>query len=178
MTDPTANCLFCRIIRGEIPAKKVHEDDHVLAFEDIQPQAPTHVLDHSQETFRGIERSPGRRRRNYRPLPSRRRRDCPPTQDRAGIPHRPQRRSRRRTVRVPPARSPDRRTCPRLAPGIVRCLRVLWVALITSEQQQRTIPDPNWCSLHPLKEATRGTRGPASIIRKTPPVGAKRPIRI
>jgi histidine triad (HIT) family protein len=37
-------CLFCRIIRREIPATIVYEDDHVLAFEDIHPQAPTHVL--------------------------------------------------------------------------------------------------------------------------------------
>jgi histidine triad (HIT) family protein len=37
-------CLFCRIIDGEIPAKKVHEDDDVIAFNDINPQAPTHVL--------------------------------------------------------------------------------------------------------------------------------------
>ena len=40
MTD----CLFCRIIRREIPASIVYEDDHVLAFNDINPQAPTHVL--------------------------------------------------------------------------------------------------------------------------------------
>ena len=39
-----SNCLFCRIIRGEAPAKKVYEDQHVLAFEDIHPQASTHVL--------------------------------------------------------------------------------------------------------------------------------------
>ena len=39
-----ADCLFCKIIAGEIPAKKVHESDHALAFEDINPQAPTHVL--------------------------------------------------------------------------------------------------------------------------------------
>jgi len=38
------DCLFCRIIRGEIPAKKVYEDDETLVFEDINPQAPTHVL--------------------------------------------------------------------------------------------------------------------------------------
>ncbi len=38
------NCLFCRIASGEIPAKKVYEDDDVLAFEDINPQAPMHVL--------------------------------------------------------------------------------------------------------------------------------------
>ncbi len=39
-----ADCLFCRIIRGEIPSKKVYEDDRVYAFEDINPQAPTHFL--------------------------------------------------------------------------------------------------------------------------------------
>jgi len=37
-------CLFCRIATGEIPAKKIYEDDHVIAFHDINPQAPTHVL--------------------------------------------------------------------------------------------------------------------------------------
>lgn len=37
-------CLFCRIVAGEIPARKVHEDDDVIAFEDINPQAPTHLL--------------------------------------------------------------------------------------------------------------------------------------
>jgi histidine triad (HIT) family protein len=39
-----SDCLFCRIIAGEIPSKKVYEDDHTYAFEDINPQAPTHVL--------------------------------------------------------------------------------------------------------------------------------------
>jgi histidine triad (HIT) family protein len=38
------SCLFCRIIAGEIPAKKVYEDEHTFAFEDINPKAPTHVL--------------------------------------------------------------------------------------------------------------------------------------
>jgi histidine triad (HIT) family protein len=37
-------CLFCRIIRGEIPAKIVAENEHCVAFRDINPQAPTHVL--------------------------------------------------------------------------------------------------------------------------------------
>ena len=40
MTD----CLFCRMVAGEIPADVVHETDRVLAFRDINPQAPTHVL--------------------------------------------------------------------------------------------------------------------------------------
>jgi histidine triad (HIT) family protein len=38
------DCLFCKIIAGQIPSKKVYEDDRVFAFEDINPQAPTHVL--------------------------------------------------------------------------------------------------------------------------------------
>ncbi|TFH88691.1 histidine triad nucleotide-binding protein [Billgrantia azerbaijanica] len=38
------DCLFCKIIDREIPADIVYEDDEVLAFEDINPQAPTHVL--------------------------------------------------------------------------------------------------------------------------------------
>ena len=38
------SCLFCRIVRREIPAKLVHEDEHTLAFRDIDPKAPTHVL--------------------------------------------------------------------------------------------------------------------------------------
>lgn len=37
-------CLFCKIVAGEIPSNKVYEDDHVLAFHDIDPQAPVHFL--------------------------------------------------------------------------------------------------------------------------------------
>lgn len=37
-------CLFCRIVSGEMQAKKIYEDDEVLAFHDVNPQAPTHVL--------------------------------------------------------------------------------------------------------------------------------------
>ena len=38
------NCLFCKIISGEIPSTKVYEDEYVYAFRDINPQAPVHVL--------------------------------------------------------------------------------------------------------------------------------------
>ena len=38
------DCLFCRIIAKEIPSKIVYEDDQMIAFEDINPQAPTHIL--------------------------------------------------------------------------------------------------------------------------------------
>ncbi len=38
------NCIFCRIVTGEIPSRKVHEDDDLLAFHDINPLAPVHFL--------------------------------------------------------------------------------------------------------------------------------------
>jgi histidine triad (HIT) family protein len=51
MTD----CLFCRIVNGDIPAKRVHEDDDLIAFEDINPQAPTHVLIIPKKHVRGLK---------------------------------------------------------------------------------------------------------------------------
>lgn len=44
MTSYDDNNIFARILRGEIPCNKVYEDKHVLAFHDIQPQAPVHIL--------------------------------------------------------------------------------------------------------------------------------------
>ena len=41
-SDP--NCIFCKIIRGEIPSRKVYEDEELFAFHDIQPVAPVHFL--------------------------------------------------------------------------------------------------------------------------------------
>ena len=40
----TTDCLFCKIVHGDIPSKKAYEDDSVFAFHDINPQAPTHIL--------------------------------------------------------------------------------------------------------------------------------------
>ena len=42
MSDP--NCIFCKIARGQIPAKKIYDDDDVMAFHDIRPQAAVHFL--------------------------------------------------------------------------------------------------------------------------------------
>jgi histidine triad (HIT) family protein len=39
-----SDCIFCKIIKGDIPCSKVYEDDNVLAFNDIQPMAPVHVI--------------------------------------------------------------------------------------------------------------------------------------
>jgi histidine triad (HIT) family protein len=46
MTQATAEptCVFCKIVRGEIPAQKIYEDAEVVAFHDIRPQAPVHLL--------------------------------------------------------------------------------------------------------------------------------------
>ena len=41
-TDPS--CIFCKIVEGKIPSRKAHEEDEILAFHDIQPWAPVHVL--------------------------------------------------------------------------------------------------------------------------------------
>jgi histidine triad (HIT) family protein len=39
-----SDCLFCQIVKGDIPAERVYEDEDIIAFNDISPQAPTHVL--------------------------------------------------------------------------------------------------------------------------------------
>jgi histidine triad (HIT) family protein len=50
--DPS--CLFCKIVEKQIPAQIVHEDEHVVAFRDIRPMAPTHVLVVPREHFAGL----------------------------------------------------------------------------------------------------------------------------
>jgi len=49
------DCIFCRIVKGEIPSKKVYEDDQTYAFEDLDPQAPTHVLIVPKKHIRGLK---------------------------------------------------------------------------------------------------------------------------
>ncbi|MBQ0936273.1 histidine triad nucleotide-binding protein [Ideonella paludis] len=44
MSHADPNCIFCKIIAGQIPAKKVYEDEDILAFHDIAPWAPVHIL--------------------------------------------------------------------------------------------------------------------------------------
>lgn len=38
------DCIFCKLAAGEIPSERVHEDEHVIAFRDVRPQAPVHLL--------------------------------------------------------------------------------------------------------------------------------------
>ncbi len=49
------DCLFCKIIKGEIPSTKVYEDDRILAFRDINPMAPTHILVVPKEHIAGVD---------------------------------------------------------------------------------------------------------------------------
>ena len=49
-----AECLFCKIIEGKIPAKKIYEDDKTFVIEDINPQAPTHVLILPKKHIEGV----------------------------------------------------------------------------------------------------------------------------
>jgi histidine triad (HIT) family protein len=51
------DCLFCKIIAGSIPSRKVYEDDKVYAFEDIDPKAPTHVLIVPKRHIVGIDKA-------------------------------------------------------------------------------------------------------------------------
>ena len=44
MSEHDPNCVFCKIVEGKIPSKKVHEDDEILGFHDIHPWAPVHFL--------------------------------------------------------------------------------------------------------------------------------------
>lgn len=48
------DCIFCKIIEGTIPSKKVYEDEFVYAFSDIDPKAPTHVIVIPKEHYRNI----------------------------------------------------------------------------------------------------------------------------
>ena len=67
------NNIFARIIRGEIPSKKIYEDEHVLAFHDINPLSPTHILVIPKEiTFPGTIFPKERRMRRSRHLCGRR----------------------------------------------------------------------------------------------------------
>ena len=54
----SSDCLFCRIVRREIPATIVREDEHTLAFRDVDPKAPTHVLVIPRAHVRSLSDSP------------------------------------------------------------------------------------------------------------------------
>lgn len=54
MTAPTTDCVFCQIAEGLLPSTRVYEDEYVIAFRDLNPQAPTHVLVIPKQHIPGI----------------------------------------------------------------------------------------------------------------------------
>ena len=56
------DCVFCKIVRGEIPSQKVYEDDEMLAFHDINPLAPVHFMLIPKRHIASLVRGHGRRR--------------------------------------------------------------------------------------------------------------------
>ncbi|MBD3413271.1 MAG: HIT domain-containing protein [Candidatus Aminicenantes bacterium] len=52
------DCIFCKIVNNEIPAEKVYEDDDILAFEDINPKAPVHILLIPKQHFASLNEIP------------------------------------------------------------------------------------------------------------------------
>lgn len=52
------NCIFCKIVAGEIPSTRVYEDDKCIAFDDLHPQAPTHVLIIPREHLESLDKAP------------------------------------------------------------------------------------------------------------------------
>ena len=97
------DCLFCRIIAGKIPSKKVYEDDKVFAFEDIDPKAPTHVLIIPKQHIVGLKEAMPEDAEIIGYCTSGGGEDWPRTRHRGRISHGVQRRPAFRTVGVPPA---------------------------------------------------------------------------
>ena len=83
MTD----CLFCKIIAGKIPAKKIYEDEKTFVFEDIKPQAPTHVLIVPKKHIVGIDQATEADAEIDRLLPDRSGEDRARTQAGARVSH-------------------------------------------------------------------------------------------
>jgi histidine triad (HIT) family protein len=54
MGEPAADCIFCKIVAGDIPATTVYSDEHAYAFADTNPQAPTHVLVVSRKHYADV----------------------------------------------------------------------------------------------------------------------------
>ena len=113
------DCLFCKIVQGKIPSKKVYEDEHTFAFEDVDPKAPTHVLIVPKKHFAGLKEATVRDAEIIWALSSDCREDRERPRDRRRLPHRTQCRPEIRAVGFPPARSPDRRTRPALATWVI-----------------------------------------------------------
>lgn len=59
----SSNCIFCKIVKGEIPSRKVYEDDDLVVFHDIHPAAPVHLLMVPREHFDNLDVAEARHER-------------------------------------------------------------------------------------------------------------------
>ena len=116
-----SDCLFCKIIRKEIPAKVLFEDDLALAFEDISPKAPTHLLVIPKKHLGSLEEA-GRedRERPGAPGDGGAGSGSPAGPSAVGLPNGVQYRPRRRPVGVSYPSAPAGRPTDGLAAGIGR----------------------------------------------------------
>ena len=112
------DCLFCRIVAGEIPAKKVYEDEHTFAFEDINPQAPTHVLVVPKKHIRGLKEASAEDADIIGRCHLAAANAGAPARHRKRLSHGAERRPGRRPVSFPSARAFAGRSKPELAAGI------------------------------------------------------------
>ena len=102
--EPQADCLFCKIVAGEIPATVVRETETTVAFRDINPQAPTHVLVIPRVHYRDAAALAAAEPRDRRRRAAGGRRGRRRGEARTRLPHRLQHRQRRRPDRLPRAR--------------------------------------------------------------------------
>ena len=118
-----ADCLFCRIMRGEVPSKKVYEDEHTFAFEDVNPQGPTHVLVIPKKHITGLKEAAAADAELVT-LSSGCGSDCAAAVDRRWLPHGAERGPARRAIRFSSSRTSHRWPVTAVAAGIVESNRV------------------------------------------------------
>ena len=128
----SADCLFCKIAAKQIPSKIVYEDPDIFAFEDISPQAPTHILICPRKHFDSLDDAHARRSSDARQAAAGCRAASPRTQSARGLSHRLQQRRWRRPVRLSSSSAPARWTPFPLAAGVVGMqarepARVQWI---------------------------------------------------
>ena len=130
------DCLFCKIIGGQIPASIVYQDDRLVAFKDINPQAPMHVLVVPRRHIASLnDLAVGRRRAGRRDGPSRRRAGARARPQRARLPHGLQLQRRRRPDGLPHPPARARRTGAGVAARIAGASSGLTTGLRALRQQ-------------------------------------------
>ena len=112
-------CIFCKIANGEIPSTKVYEDDKMLAFRDLDPQAPVHILMIPKEHIASADDLTEENAQIVAHIFTVAKKIAAAEGSHERLPHRQQLRRRRRTDRKAPAFPPARRTLYGVASGLI-----------------------------------------------------------